>query len=137
MSLFTKLFTIEEDEDKKDEYNPEPLPSKLAYGANPHKWNERGIYSSPEERSGRYGGYPEISSVLEKKQEEMRKRIQEEEKARIEKLNTQGKQFREKPITDYFRKGGKTKKRKSKITRRKSKKNKKVVSQKSRRNKKK
>ena len=40
-------------------------------------------------------------------------------------------------LTDYFRKGGKTKKRKSKITRRKSKKNKKVVSQKSRRNKKK
>jgi hypothetical protein len=135
MSWFKSLFTIDEDEQDEEKKEVYKQPTRLAYGANPQKWNDVGIYGSPEERSGRYGGYPEISLVLEKKQEEIQKQLQREEKARVEQLNKQGRQSRETPKNDYFKKGGKTKKRRT--TNRKSKKNKKLVSKKTTRNKKK
>ena len=137
------LFTVEE-EDKERAEDKEKLPGPIAYSANPQKWNERGIYSIPAKSSGPEGGYPEISSALINKQQQ----IKELEQERIDKFNADEQNYKSRvtPQTKYF--GGKTKKRrkpkatvgkpKSTVGKPKTKsKNKKVASRKTAHNKKK
>ena len=137
------LFTVEE-EDKERAEDKEKLPGPIAYSANPQKWNERGIYSIHAKSSGPEGGYPEISSALINKQQQ----IKELEQERIDKFNADEQNYKSRvtPQTKYF--GGKTKKRrkpkatvgkpKSTVGKPKTKsKNKKVASRKTAHNKKK
>ena len=137
------LFTVEE-EDKERAEDKEKLPGPIAYSANPQKWNERGIYSIPAKSSGPEGGYPEISSALINKQQQ----IKDLEQERIDKFNADEQNYKSRvtPQTKYF--GGKTKKRrkpkatvgkpKSTVGKPKTKsKNKKVASRKTAHNKKK
>ena len=137
------LFTVEE-EDKERAEDKEKLTGPIAYSSNPQKWNERGIYSIPAKSSGPEGGYPEISSALINKQQQ----IKELEQERIDKFNADEQNYKSRvtPQTKYF--GGKTKKRrkpkatvgkpKSTVGKPKTKsKNKKVASRKTAHNKKK
>ena len=127
------LFTVEE-EDKERAEDKEKLPGPIAYSANPQKWNERGIYSVAEKNSGPEGGYPEISSALINKQQQ----IKELEQERIDKFNADEQNYKSRvtPQTKYF--GGKTKKRRKPKAKSKAKsKNKKVASRKTAHNKKK
>ena len=134
------LFTVEE-EDKERAEDKEKLPGPIAYSANPQKWNERGIYSIPAKSSGPEGGYPEISSALINKQQQ----IKELEQERIDKFNADEQNYKSRvtPQTKYF--GGKTKKRrkpkatvgKPKAKSKAKSKNKKVASRKTAHNKKK
>ena len=123
---FLPLSPIKEsDDDTKEVYN-QKMPGSIEYSANPQKWNREGVHGIVNPNSGPFGGYPDISKMLLRKQRTMKRRRVVNKLARNLKLNNSRANIesRSYPIKEYFPKpklgGGQTRK-----LRRSSKKNKK------------